>query len=209
MIIKSGIYLILNLINNKIYIGSAININSRKSKHLHHLKNNIHTNKHLQNAYNRYGESNFVFFILERVENKNNLIEKEQYYLDLLKPEYNIRTKAESNLGLRWKLNSEQLLKIRELNKKLHKNRVVSKETRIKQSLWQKGKKLSEEHRQSLKENSTNIKSVLAFSYNIIKEYKSITIAAETLKCSPQAISNALRNNHKSMGYNWKYKNEF
>ncbi len=84
--IKSGIYKITCLSNGKIYIGSAFNLSNRMSTHKYTLKNNKHKNKHLQNAWNVYGEESFLFETLEIVENKKLIIEREQFYLDLYKP---------------------------------------------------------------------------------------------------------------------------
>jgi len=47
-------------------------------------------NIHLQNAYNLYGSSVFVFVVLEHISRIDDLLVKEQHYIDLLKPEYNI-----------------------------------------------------------------------------------------------------------------------
>lgn len=98
---NSGVYQILNIIDNKMYIGSSINVSSRLKTHIYNLKNNKHCNKHLQSAWDKYGEENFIFEILERVCNKENLIEREQYWIDKLIPQYNIRLEAKSNLGLK------------------------------------------------------------------------------------------------------------
>jgi group I intron endonuclease len=87
---NSGIYQIRNLINNKLYIGSSQVISKRWELHKCSLKTNKHHNIHLQRAYNKYGKDNFVFEILEHIDDINNLYPKEQYYIDLLKPEYNI-----------------------------------------------------------------------------------------------------------------------
>ena len=98
---KSGIYHIKNKTNNKKYIGSAIDLKSRFRTHVYNLKNNLHHSKHLQNAWNKYGSENFEFVILECVE-KEKLIEREQYYLDLFKSyreEYNSCPVAGSPLG--------------------------------------------------------------------------------------------------------------
>ena len=84
--IKSGIYKITCLANCKIYIGSAFCLSNRMSTHKYTLKNNKHKNKHLQNAWNVYGEESFLFETLEIVENKKLIIEREQFYLDLYKP---------------------------------------------------------------------------------------------------------------------------
>jgi len=62
---KTGIYCIKNQNNNKIYIGSTkTSFAIRKSRHLRLLRNNCHYNEHLQNAWNYYGENNFLFEIL-------------------------------------------------------------------------------------------------------------------------------------------------
>jgi group I intron endonuclease len=59
-----GIYRIINKTNNKIYIGSSVNILSRFSKHKSLLKHNKHDNDYLQNSYNKYGLENFLFEII-------------------------------------------------------------------------------------------------------------------------------------------------
>lgn len=88
-------------INGKIYVGSSsTSINRRWNVHRCKLAKNIHDNKHLQNAFNKYGEESMVFSILEIVENVNDVIATEQRYIDELKPTYNKRPTAESNLGM-------------------------------------------------------------------------------------------------------------
>ena len=84
-----GIYMIINLINNHKYIGSSINIKRRLEIHRSNLRHNHHSNSHLQNAWNKYGEDNFVFNILEKCS-KEKRFEREQYYIDTIKPKYNI-----------------------------------------------------------------------------------------------------------------------
>lgn len=97
---KSGVYKIINIINNKCYIGSSVNIKERWINHRKSLKNGKHHSNILQRAYLKYGKENFLFEILEEVEPvKEKLLEKEQYFLDTLKPEYNILKIAGSCLG--------------------------------------------------------------------------------------------------------------
>ena len=55
----SGIYQIVNKENNKRYIGSSVNVEGRVWNHFTMLISNRHGNKHLQNAYNKYGHNNF------------------------------------------------------------------------------------------------------------------------------------------------------
>jgi group I intron endonuclease len=89
---KSGIYKIRNIINDDYYVGSAKNIVRRWDRHRCGLRNNKHENIILQRAWNKYGEENFIFEIIEECE-PNVLLIVEQNYLDL-NPKYNIGLKA-------------------------------------------------------------------------------------------------------------------
>ena len=95
---KCGIYLIFNLVSGKRYVGSSINIYNRFHEHIHILKRNEAHNKHLQNSWNKYGEESFVFQVLEYCEPKVQF-EREQYYIDLIKPEYNLTLNVVANTG--------------------------------------------------------------------------------------------------------------
>ena len=83
----SGIYKIINKVNGKYYIGSSKNMCGtsdsigRWKEHLQGLKHNRHFNKHLQRAWNKYGESSFIFTIIDRV-GVDKLLGVEQKYLD-------------------------------------------------------------------------------------------------------------------------------
>lgn len=85
----SGIYILTNSVNGKRYIGSSNNIRKRLWKHRSLLRHNKHENPYLQNAWNKYGEDMFAFAVIETCET-DVLLEREQYYIDTLKPEYNI-----------------------------------------------------------------------------------------------------------------------
>lgn len=96
----SGIYKIVNILTKKFYIGSAKNIKRRWSYHKSSLIKNLHSNNHLQKAWNKYGEENFEFEIIEECSSeKDILLSREQFYIDTLKPEYNILRIAGSNQG--------------------------------------------------------------------------------------------------------------
>ncbi len=89
----SGIYQVRNLVNNKRYIGLTECFRVRKTSHFTRLRKNIHINPKLQNAYNKYGEQNFIFEIIEECEN-NKLEEREVfwvYFHDSLKNGYNCK----------------------------------------------------------------------------------------------------------------------
>lgn len=98
---KSGIYKITNVINNHSYIGSAKFILERWSVHKHQLRLNKHHSKYLQRAVNKYGIDSFKFEVLEECEIEK-LLEREQFYIYLIKPEYNVQPLAHSRLGAKW-----------------------------------------------------------------------------------------------------------
>lgn len=103
MSIKSGVYIITNVKNGKIYVGSSITISRRWHDHKKLLRANKHRNRHLQNAWNKDGEISFLFNIVE-VCDTDNLMEREQWWLDqtLCTNDcvgYNISPSAENNRG--------------------------------------------------------------------------------------------------------------
>ncbi len=80
-----GIYIIKNKINNKVYIGKAINIKKRwKYGHINYLNKNKHNNNQLQRSWDKYGENNFEFNIKEECE-KELLNEREIYWINYYK----------------------------------------------------------------------------------------------------------------------------
>jgi group I intron endonuclease len=102
---KSGIYKILNLVNNKIYIGCATNIQLRWYRHRTDANNQRHHSPTFQRAWNKYGKENFTISVLEYV-GLEKLEEREQFYLNELKPYdsnigYNICKTGTINLGLK------------------------------------------------------------------------------------------------------------
>jgi hypothetical protein len=97
---QAGIYRWTNKINGKIYIGSSQNISKRFSQYSNpnYLKRN--TSMPICRALLKYGYSGFSLEILEYCE-PENVIKREQHYIDLLNPEYNILKIAGSMLGFR------------------------------------------------------------------------------------------------------------
>lgn len=83
----SGIYKIVNKVNGKYYVGSSNDICSKYGRWYEHRNNlikNKHSNNHLQMAWNKYGESNFEFVIVELCD-VTQLLMIEQKYLDVAK----------------------------------------------------------------------------------------------------------------------------
>lgn len=81
---ETGIYKITCKVNKKTYIGQSVNIDSRWLSHKQALNNNTHKNKHLQRAWNKYGDSSFTFEVLEICDTKD-LSEREIYWIDKTK----------------------------------------------------------------------------------------------------------------------------
>lgn len=133
----SGIYCIKNLVNQKKYIGLSNNIARRKREHLYTLRNGKHENKHLQYAWDKYGEENFSFYIIEECS-VDMLDEREKYYI----------AKYQSNNDM-YGYNIES---------GGHEGQVVSEETRKKLSDALKGRSFSEEHRKHIGQALTNRK---------------------------------------------------
>lgn len=158
---RSGIYKLTNTVNGKVYVGSAVNLGNRKENHYACLRNNKHKNERLQHSWNKHGETSFEFSILEYVEDKNNLIEREQYWMDFYEVAgddgYNISPKAGSSLGVKHTAETRKRMSEANIGKKLsaehckkisegNKGRVITAETRQKISDANKGKAMSPSH---------------------------------------------------------------
>jgi group I intron endonuclease len=132
---RTGIYEILNTVNGKRYIGSALNICQRWARHRTQLNRGDHHSHILQRAWVKHGAAAFEFRILEECA-KADLIKVEQRFIDELKPRYNICKKAGSALGV--KRSKETIERM--------SGRTVSVETRAKIAASLKGRKLPLEH---------------------------------------------------------------
>jgi group I intron endonuclease len=105
--IITGIYMIRSKVKpSKFYIGSAVNIGKRWECHKYDLNKSKHPNRRIQNHCNKYGACDLLFTVIHECD-KEDLIKNEQHYIDTLKPIFNIRKKAENNLGLHWKISEE------------------------------------------------------------------------------------------------------
>lgn len=89
-----GIYCIKNIVNNICYYGSVSKASFKKrfSQHVNTLRSNRHENSKLQHSFNKYGENNFEFLILEILE--DNILEKEQEYLNKKEEMFNVHKNA-------------------------------------------------------------------------------------------------------------------
>jgi group I intron endonuclease len=151
----------------------------------------------------KYGHSNFKLEILEYCD-KTKVLVREQYYIDLLKPEYNILTIAGSSLGFKHTQKTLNMFKFRSASvetrfnlSKSAKGRVLSEETRTKISVARKGIKLSEVTRDKLSIINQMSHGLAVLVHNIktneIREYSTVTEAALTLNVSRTTIKNNIK----------------
>jgi hypothetical protein len=188
---KPAIYKIVNADNSKLYVGSCVGHYLRKGQHWYKLRKGTHDNNHLQSAWNMYGEDSFVFEVIEYVDNVNELIEREQYWIDSLKvcnrtKGYNKAPRAGSNLGLK-----------------------MSEESKAKMSKAKKGVKQDPEvvKRRAL----SNSKKVDCYDVvgDLVMGFNCIRHAADFFKIDPASISKALSDkypqNKTAGGYIWKF----
>lgn len=118
---KPGVYQILNTVTNDLYIGSSsLNIHYRWSDHKSMLNTNRHGNAYLQRAWVKYGAKSFEWSVIEYCDNS---LDREQYWIDNLKPAYNIHRQARGATGI-----------------------IRSWETRVRISLSRKGKCAGADH---------------------------------------------------------------
>ena len=126
------------------YIGSAINFLRRKDRHLVDLRKNRHGNPILQRCFNKYGEKSLYFTILET--DCEELIMKEQFYIDTLNPPINICKCARNRLGVKHTEETKNKLRKRKLSKEhiekirlSHLGKKQSPELIEKRIAWKRG----------------------------------------------------------------------
>lgn len=142
-----GVYAIRNHVNEKCYVGSALNLKRRFIQHRAHLRGQRHHNQHLQRAWNKYGEAAFYFEPL-LLTGKGDLLKFEQMLLDTLDDDrlYNQNPTAGSRLGA--KVSEETRRKLRESH--LGQSRPQSEEHRRKIGIANLGKVRSQEIRKQI-----------------------------------------------------------
>lgn len=193
---KTGIYLWRNKDSGKIYIGSSIDLRRRFLKYYSINALIKNTNMIINVALIKYGYSSFELVILEYCT-AENVISREQYYIDQLKPEYNILKKAGSWEGHHHSL--ETIAKIsgesnhffskthnEEARKKMSEvklNRTLTDEVKEKISRGKSGKFFTEEHKMALSLSKNNSKklSVLNIQTNEETIFHSISQAERSM----------------------------
>jgi group I intron endonuclease len=113
-IMNTGVYSIRNVVNGKVYVGSAAKaISSRWKFHRRNLRRGTHFNRHLQAAWNHYGSQAFAFEVIIYCK-PDRCIHWEQYYIDKMRayPDgYNLSPTAGSTLGVRYTAEAKEKLR--------------------------------------------------------------------------------------------------
>jgi group I intron endonuclease len=167
-----GIYCIENMINNKKYVGQSDHMYRRFKDHISHLRRNKEPSMVLQNAWNKYGEKSFSFYIIAecKVEELNNL---EIFYIKTLESHC-----SQNGYNISWGGNAPL------------KGRTLSEETRKKLSIARTGIKFDEDHIKNLSLSHRGIKQQPRSKEHCEK----ISLAKKGKKQSPEhraALSNA------------------
>lgn len=222
---ENGIYRITNIVNNKIYIGSAFckgGLNRRWVAHKSTLKRNKHFNQYLQNSWNKYGKDNFIFEVLEIVSDSDKIYLREQFYIDFYKSYevnigYNVsRVTSAPMLGL--KHTNEAKLKIGAASKgnKYCLGFKHSDETKklMTEARYNESKETREKRAKSLIGNKNGLgfkpDSIISVNQldknnNIIKTWESMTYAAKELNLHAGNICRVCKGERKTCGgFKWE-----
>lgn len=135
---KPGVYVIENLMNGKVYIGSSVmRVIKRIEHHISMLRANKHKNTHLQNAFNKYGETSFCASIIENTE-KHITLEREQYWINQhdFDELYNINPLASGTPNM----SKETILKRAETMKKRYASGEIKSNFTKGHTPWNKGR---------------------------------------------------------------------
>ncbi len=202
----SGVYVIINKINSKIYVGSTINFNKRWKQHISALNLNRHDNSYLQKSWNKYGKINFEFKVIEEVE-PEFLLEREQYYINLYNAcdknsGYNLLPIAGNMLGYKHTDESKEKISAS------HKGKILSADTKNKIGLGHTGIKYKtnrKEKRVIKHSDETKLKmSEIRKGKKYTDEAKKNMSLAKKGKClsdeTKKKISNALKGNKNGFG---------
>jgi hypothetical protein len=181
----SGIYKITHLGSGKSYIGSSNNLRLREQQHFSSLRLGYHRNRYLQRAFDKYGEDDFKFEIIEYCP-VEQLVMREQYWIDNTDDLYNLRTEVvESNLGVKWSEES--------------KKKLAQKRSGENAPMWGK---FGKDHHSSI--------SVLQFDLdgNFIAKYSCAKEAARKTGINRGNISRSRTSYKTAGGFIWAYEDD-
>lgn len=187
---KAGVYRWTNLINGKSFVGSSINLGRRFREYfnINFLESEIKKNKSIiYRSLIKSGYSNFSLEILEYCD-PSEAISREQYYLDLIRPEYNILPTAGSLYGYKHSEESKLWKHLKRLNS--------SAEYQAKRLAALKISNSSPENKELLFKNAQlraqQVKVVDTLT-NVTTVYSSMSEAGRSIGVTATAIRNAFK----------------
>jgi group I intron endonuclease len=228
-----GIYKIINVINNKFYVGSAVNFSRRKARHFSELRHNKHNNRWLQASWNKHGEQAFVFVVVEEVIDKESLLEVENRWLkehvgkdycynlgvDATAPMLGFSGEASPTWGYRHTIDSLKKIGV------ASKSRTQSEEEKIKRRQTMKGHSVPTSTRAKISATLSGegnfwygkkrpdhgakvSKTIFVMPDGIL--FPSVTIARQYYDVKPPTLNRALKSGKpivrgKLKGYEFKY----
>jgi group I intron endonuclease len=121
IMIITGIYIIRNTVNNKVYVGSATDIRKRWRDHKWHLNHNKHHNSHLQASWNKYGINAFEFSVIFECKINDLLINERKLILKFKSSDnnygYNVNDPEHSFLNKKHSEKTKQILSLQKQGK--------------------------------------------------------------------------------------------
>jgi group I intron endonuclease len=199
-----GVYAIENTETSSCYIGSSVDIEKRFAQHQSRLRNRKHCNKHLQRAFDKYGETAFSLRVLEKTAEH---LQREQHFINTLKPAYNMAPVAGSLAGYK---HSKETLERMSAAKRGAKHPMfgkhLSEEAREKQRNADRSKHyISKEARKRMSDARIKRPVARISSSGELVEYPSVKAAARDGFAQPnvQACCAGRRKSHG--GYQWRY----
>lgn len=210
---KSGIYVIRNLINNKVYIGKSKNIYIRMKTHVTKLNTKSQDeNRHLINAWHKYGKDKFDYYVIEYCEfNESLLKERELYWITIFD---SLNRDKGYNLRMDTSTNCEVLEETREKCRRSQIKRYENPEERKKSSeaskkFWNENPEIKERMKKSLSKNR-RLYRVGKFDKDtdeLIEVFPGIAeVAIKYPDYYIQAIKGCCGGNKKSYkGFKWHY----
>lgn len=211
-------------------------LEKRRLEHLHHLRNNKHHSPKMQNSFNKHGEDAFIFEMIEEAED-TGLLQREQHWIDNLRPEFNCSQTAGSPLGTRHTRQSRLNMS------RAHRGIRPTKEALAKRTLKQSGechwcfgshrttevrRKISDSLRrhysqhkgtragstvsEEMKERLREANHVPVAQYDrdgkLIKKWPGIKVAADELGLHSSNMVACLKKKQKTCGgFMWRYLN--
>ena len=192
----TGIYMILNHANDKVYIGQSIDIETRWKQHKSDLNCNRHDNKHLQSAWNKYRKDKFEFIILCKCE-ENQLNTLEQYYIfcfDTIEKEFGYNNDYGGSAG---RISEETKIKI---SKSLLGNIPWNKGKRTGQIPWNKGMEYNNPKISKANKGKTAWNRTKIICLNTLEEFDSIHEAGRKYNLAYNNIHKNIKHKIKSCG---------